>query len=558
MKPLLVIPMTGISARFTAAGYDRPKFLLETDGQLVIDHVVDMYPGWDDVVFICNGLHLDDPRFDLEAHLLRRRPGAVVVRVDGPGLGPGDAVLRAADHIPADRPVVVNYCDFAAYQDSDLLAERLGSGEVDGVIPCYTGRHPHMAHSTSYAYVRMAGDRVLDIQEKQPWTDDPLSEFASSGTYGFASGRLLLDSLRQQVEEEHLLKGEYYLSLTYKPLLARGGRVEVLELQHFMQWGTPQDFEEYREASRAVAAWTGPRVLPSDRLTAPSARVLLASGAGQRFRDAGYDLPKPALPLSGRPVLDHALAGLPGGDTVLVTRRDLADHGVVATLAEQVGARLVSLPGLTQGQAESALRGLEAVADDVPVSVGACDALPTISQDAFDRALAAAGPDGLVVWLARPYHAAARKPGQYGWAAVDDAGLVTASWLKAAPEDPSAGVMIGTFTFGSRDGGRRHIESLMADDERINGEFYLDSLVRRVAAAGLPVVGLVVETFSSVGTPAEYEALRYWQSCFHKWVHHPYALAADPMVAPADRARLDAGFRTFRRASTAEPAALVP
>ena len=44
MKPLLVIPMTGVSARLTAVGYDRPKFLLKADGQLVIDHVVDMYP----------------------------------------------------------------------------------------------------------------------------------------------------------------------------------------------------------------------------------------------------------------------------------------------------------------------------------------------------------------------------------------------------------------------------------------------------------------------------------------------------------------------------------
>ena len=546
MRPLLVIPMTGVSARFTAAGYDRPKFLLETDGQLVIDHVIDMYPDWDDVVFICNALHLDDPRLGLEEHLLARRPGATVVRVDTPALGPGDAVLRAREHIPLDRAVVVNYCDFTAYQDSDLLAQRLTSGEVDGIIPVYTGGHPHMAHSTSYAYVRMDGARVVDIQEKQPWTDDPLNEFASSGTYAFASGKVLLDSLEQQVAEGHLLKGEYYLSLTYKPLLARGGRVEVLELQHFMQWGTPQDFEEYRETSRAVAAWTGPRVRPTtDGAVSAGARVLLASGAGQRFKDAGYDAPKPALPLSGRPVVDHALAGLPGTESVLVTRRDLADHGALASLAEQVGARLVSLPGMTQGQAESALRGLEAVSADVPVTIGACDALPTIAQEAFDEALATAGPDGLVVWLARPYHAAARRPQQYGWASVAPDGTLGDCWLKAAPADPSAGVMIGTFTFGSRDAGIRHIESLMADDERVNGEFYLDSLVARLAKQGVPVAGLVVETFSSVGTPAEYEALRYWQSCFHKWVHHPYALAADPLVRSADRAALDHGFRQF-------------
>jgi CTP:molybdopterin cytidylyltransferase MocA len=518
-----------------------------------------MYPDWDDVVFVCNAQHLDDPRLGLEDHLLGRRPLGTVVRLDTPALGPGDAVLQARSHIPADRPVVVNYCDFAAYQDSDRLAERLFSGQVDGIIPAYTGNHPHMAHSTSYAYVRMEGDRVVDIQEKQPWTDDPQSEYASSGTYAFASGRLLLDSLEQQVIDGHLLKGEYYLSLTYKPLLARGGRVEILELQHFMQWGTPQDFEEYREASRAVAAWTGPRVRPlTVGSPTPSARVLLASGAGQRFRDAGYELPKPALPLSGRPVLDHALAGLPAGETVLVTRQDLSDHGVVASLARQVGAQLVSLPGMTQGQAESALRGLEAVPSDVPVTVGACDALPTISQAAFERALATAGDDGLIVWLARPYHAAARRPGQYGWAAVDGDGLVTGSWLKEQPGDPAAGVMIGTFTFASRDTGRRHIESLMADDERINGEFYLDSLVRRVAAAGSPVVGLDVETFSSVGTPAEYEALQYWQSCFHKWAHHPYALAADPLVAASDRARLDHRFRTWGAASSTRAEVLVP
>jgi NDP-sugar pyrophosphorylase family protein len=558
VKPLLVVPMTGISSRFTAAGYDRPKFLLEADGQLVIDHVIDMYPGWDDVVFICNAIHLDDPRFDLEGHLLRRRPRATVVRVDRPALGPGDAVLHARQHIAPDLPVVVNYCDFTAYQDSDLLAERLTSGELDGIIPVYTGGHPHMAHSTSYAYVRMDGDRVVDIQEKQPWTDDPSTEFASSGTYAFASGRLLLDSLEQQIAEGHLLKGEYYLSLTYKPLLARGGRVEVLELQHFMQWGTPQDFEEYRDASRAIAGWTAPRLRPASdgAVATPSARVVLASGAGQRFRDAGYTLPKPALPLAGRPVIEHALAGLPGEETVVVTREDLEDHGAVAELTTRIDARLVSLPGLTQGQAESALRGLEAVSADGPVTVGACDALPTVGREAVERALATAGPDGLIVWLARPYHAAARRPEQYGWADLDAQGAVVDSWLKARPADPTAGVMIGTFTFGSRDGGRRAIESLMADDERINGEFYLDSLVARVAAAGHPVVGLLVDGFSSVGTPAEYEALRYWQSCFHKWVHHPYALAADPLVRTTDRATLDKEFRTFVRQLPVRPPVL--
>lgn len=546
VRPQLIIPMTGLSTRFTAAGYDLPKFLLETDGLTVIDHVIDMYPGWDDVVFICNAVHLDDPRFDLRGYLLSRRPRGTVVRLEGKGAGPGDAVLQARDHVALERPVVVNYCDFAAYWDADELARMLQDPEIDGVIPVYTGYHPHMAHSTSYAYVKMLEGDVVDIQEKQPWTDDPAAEYASSGTYAFRSGALLLDSLDQQVVEGHLLKGEYYLSLTYKPLLSRGGRVKVLLLQHFMQWGTPQDFEEYRELSRAIAAWTAPRFKLDEPLGPDTARVVLASGAGKRFADAGYTAPKPALPLAGRSVLEHAVACLPGAETVVVTRADLPDGGLVQRIADDSAAQTVQLPGLSRGQAESALAGIRAVRSSGAVTVGACDAIPTGSSGRFNAAVRAAGESGLVVWLAKPYHAARRTPRQYGWASVGAAGAIDRVWLKQAPRDDDAGVVIGTFTFGSADAATRMIEELIEDDDRVNGEFYLDSLIDRQLRAGLPVVALEVDTFVAVGTPSEYEATLYWQSCFHKWVHHPYALAADPLVPAAARAELAYDYTTFR------------
>lgn len=139
VRPQLVIPMTGIGSRFTAAGYDRPKALLEIDGQTVIDHVIDMLPRWDDVLFLCNADHLADPRLRLRERLLERRPGARVVEVPAHKLGPGHAVLQAAEHIARDKPVVVvNYCDFTCYWDADDFADHLSSGAVTGgIIPAY-------------------------------------------------------------------------------------------------------------------------------------------------------------------------------------------------------------------------------------------------------------------------------------------------------------------------------------------------------------------------------------------------------------------------------------
>lgn len=547
MRPQLVIPMTGISSRFTAAGYDRPKALIEVDGQTVIDHVVDMFPGWDDVLFLCNADHLADPRLGLRERLLARRPSATVVEVPAHKLGPGYAVLQARDHIDRDRPVVVNYCDFTCYWDADDFAEQLTSGTfTGGLIPAYRGFHPHMVHSTSYAYPRIEDGWVVDIQEKQPWTDDPTSEFASSGTYGFASGAVLLDALDAQVEAGYLLNGEYYLSLTYKSVLDAGLRVGVYELQHFMQWGTPQDLEEYREWSAAIADWTRGPATP----VPGTSRVVLAGGAGSRFADRGYRLPKPLLDVAGATLLQHSLSAVPGDESVVVTRADLGDDGAVAAFAASVGAGVVELSGLSRGQADSALQGLQGLpagSAGRPVTVTSCDAVPRAAAGAFEAALRTAGDDGLVVWVAPGYRLARRRPQQYGWVTWDDEGLVDRTWLKQAPDDPAAaGVIIGTFTFPSVTGAVSDVTELMGSDETVNGEYYLDSLVRRFVAAGRPVVALLLDSFVSLGTPDEYETFRYWQSCFHKWVHHPYALAADPMVPPTHRAELDRRFRDFR------------
>lgn len=549
MKPQLVIPMTGVSSRFTAAGYALPKFLLEVDDETVINHVLDMYPDWDDVIFCCNPIHLDDPSLNLEKRLLERRPHGRVVRVEEADkkLGPGWAVLAAAEFLALDRPVVVNYCDFTCYWNPDDLIAELEKSNDGGCIPAYTGFHPHMAFSTSYAYVKLDGDgMVSDIQEKQPWTDTPEKEFASSGTYAFSSGKVLLDALHAQIDEGLTLNGEYYLSLTYKPVLAAGGKVSVLPLQHFMQWGTPQDFEEYCDYSEAIRTWAGrPNYLVEDAGT-PTARVVLASGAGKRFREAGYNDSKPMLQLGGITLLETALASTPGSSTVVVGRRDLPDGTRIKEESVRLGAVHIELTELSQGQADSALTGLKSLPSDLPVTIAACDAAPVVKPERFDQLLGDIREDDFIVWVARNYHLAQRSPQQYGWVRLGAEGVITECALKEAPSSfEDAAVIIGNFTFGSRSSAISEIESLMSDDIRVNGEFYLDSLVPRLIERGRRVRALVVDSFVSLGTPLEYESAKYWQSCFHKWSLHPYTLAADTHVPVHARARLDKEFRAF-------------
>ena len=54
----IVIPMSGFGERFRRAGYTVPKPLVRIEGKTIIEHVVDMFPGDNYFIFICNKDHL--------------------------------------------------------------------------------------------------------------------------------------------------------------------------------------------------------------------------------------------------------------------------------------------------------------------------------------------------------------------------------------------------------------------------------------------------------------------------------------------------------------------
>ena len=56
----VIISMSGMSSRFTNAGYNVPKFMIEVDGKTVIEYIVDLYPIDSDFIFIINDEHAKD------------------------------------------------------------------------------------------------------------------------------------------------------------------------------------------------------------------------------------------------------------------------------------------------------------------------------------------------------------------------------------------------------------------------------------------------------------------------------------------------------------------
>ena len=229
---------------------------------------------------------------------------------------------------------------------------------------------------------------------------------------------------------------------------------------------------------------------------------------------------------------------------VFVQRRDLPGHGDIGqTLrAHFPECALVDLEQVTDGQARTCLLGLDGVDLDQPLTIGACDNGALFDAQAFDALLA--DPDiDVIVWVARGYPGAARRPQAYGWVR-EEQGRVLGVSVKQALDDPATDpIIVGTFTFRRAGDFVRAATDLINRDGRVNGEFYVDSCLNDAVALGLNCRVFEVEHYLCWGTPDDLRTFEYWQSCFHKWAAHPYCLENDARVADAARPLLAERYR---------------
>ena len=235
----IVIPMSGFGERFRREGYFVPKPLIEIDGKPIVAHVIEMFPSETDFIFICNQEHLNEPAYRMDAILKEHCPSGLIVGIPPHKLGPVNAVRQVEHLLDLSEPVVVNYCDFTCYWDWHHFKHFVKESACVGAIPAYKGFHPHCLGSTNYAYMRETHGWVQDIQEKQPYTNNRMEEYASSGTYYFASAQIMIHAFRAVMEQDLSVGGEYYVSLAYKPLLAIKQPIAVYSLQHFQRSSEP-------------------------------------------------------------------------------------------------------------------------------------------------------------------------------------------------------------------------------------------------------------------------------------------------------------------------------
>lgn len=546
----IIIPMSGVGQRFIDAGFKDPKPLIEIDGKPIIQHVIELFPGETKFTFICNQTHLDTT--NMRSILENIAPQANIECIENHKKGPVFAVSKIFELIEDDEEVIVNYCDFGTYWNYQDFLAHTRHRQADGAIPAYKGFHPHMLGSTNYAFMRDDKQWMQEIKEKEPFTDNRMNEFASNGTYYFKKGSTVKKYFPLLMERDINLNGEFYVSLIYNLLIKDQLKVSIYAVEHMLQWGTPQDVEEYNTWSEYFNQTIQPqaRWQPEENCTT----LIPLAGHGSRFVKEGYTDPKPLLDVSGKAMILQANNQLPLSEhNAYVCLKDHIDRYGVDKAIKQVqpDAYIKVIDQVTEGQAITCELGMDNIQDNDPLLIAACDNGMLWNHNQYQALINNPKVDA-IIWTFKGHPGAREKPQMYGWVSTCHSGQVTkatgVSVKKAISDTPENDhAIVGTFYFRQSKMFKQALQKLKLDAIRVNGEFYVDSLMGVLIDMDFKVAVFEVDAYIGWGTPNDYETFKYWQSYFHKTPNHPYTIEQDPTVNPEKYPQLCATFQQFQQ-----------
>ena len=528
----VIIPMTGYGSRFVAAGYQELKPFIRVMGRPVIEWIVkDMYPADVNIIFVCRGEHLMKDA-SMRERLLLLAPEAKIVSIeDWVKKGPVYDVLRgyrellAQQAIDAQEPCIINYCDFYMQWDYAAFAKEAAERGCDGAVPCYSGFHPNLLPEKNYyaSCLTDAQDDLIEIREKYSFEKDKTKAKHSPGVYYFAGGAVMEKYCQILTEhEECAINGEYYASLPYNFMVQDGLKVWVpVNVEYFCQWGTPEDMQEFVYWTDLIrkseaAQHTGGAESSGAEEGMPGRILIPMAGAGQRFADAGYTVHKPAIMTVDRatgqekPMVVCATKDLPGvaadGSNVIYVDRNFHQTDGVedAIRAWYPQAAFITVDHLTEGQACTCMLAEPYMDPEQPLLIAGCDNGMDIDRDAFD---ALTKECDCIVFTYRHNEAVLANPNAYGWMIADADGNITGTSIKKAisdspMEDPA---VVATFWFRRAAVFIEATKKMIAENDRINGEFYVDQTVKHVLDLGYRAKIFDIDRYVGWGTPADYE-----------------------------------------------------
>lgn len=218
------------------------------------------------------------------------------------------------------------------------------------------------------------------------------------------------------------------------------------------------------------------------------------AGAGSRFVDAGYDLPKPLIDVGGKPMIHRVVNNLNlNANYIFIIQKEHYEKYDLANVLNYIAdtSHIFVIDGMTDGAARTTLAAVHAINNDTPLIIANSDQLVAWDSSEF-------------VNIVKKNHAVAvfkDNDPKWSYAQIDD-GVVTEVAEKRVISDYAT-----TGIYGWKTGADyvKYAEQMIDKDIKTNNEFYIAPVYNEAILNGDTVLPYFVEEMHGIGTPEDLE-----------------------------------------------------
>ena len=231
----IVIPMAGLGKRFSDAGFNTPKPLIDINGTPMIQKAISSLDLAGQYIFIIRQTEYSNILSDF---LREIKPQCIIKEIDYTTDGPACTVDLVREHINNASELIVANCDQIMWWNGNSFLNYCRSNSFDGVLVTYNSN----TTKNSYASIDRKGN-VTCVREKEV-----ISNISLNGIHYWKKGSYFVDSYLQMYAAGDVAEnGEYYVGPTYNYMIGDGKSVNVYHIPEFQHHavGTPEDLRAY-------------------------------------------------------------------------------------------------------------------------------------------------------------------------------------------------------------------------------------------------------------------------------------------------------------------------
>jgi RpiB/LacA/LacB family sugar-phosphate isomerase len=226
----LLLPIAGKAQRFIDAGYTMPKALILAKNKHVIDWAMDSVDTRDcNLIFLVRVDHVYNFSID---KILKQKFGddITIIKLSKVTRGALETCTLAREHIDNDLPLIIYTPD--VHFGPVFNPANIGN-DSDGFLLTFT------ANSPDHSYSDYGEDGIVtNVVEKEV-----ISKEANVGLYHFKTGKMFLKYADEMIQNEILVKNEFYIAPMYNLMIRDGLKITAANTEKMHVLGTPHQFE---------------------------------------------------------------------------------------------------------------------------------------------------------------------------------------------------------------------------------------------------------------------------------------------------------------------------